>query len=842
MADDKLTPSMEQYVKTKEQYKNHIVFYRMGDFYEMFYEDAVLAAKVLHITLTQRGGTPMAGVPYHAKNVYLKRLINAGYSVAICEQLEDSKHAKGLVKRDVVEIITPGVQTDYENLAPDTNNYLLTLIFDKKKYFLSYFDYSTFDFFMTNTESEIDLFNEIAKINPSEILLNENLFPTEPVIEQLKKMYSVNSRSYNDDILKSVTVEFDLNYKSVVSTSLTYLFELKKLNMSILPKLRKYDIKSFMNLTETTISNLELFKTSMDKSSAGSLYSVLNKTLTAMGSRKLRYILTHPLLDVKRIEKRLEGVEFLIKNYELRNKLEEYLKQINDIERLLGKILSKTLLPKEVLALSSTLTTLNLTINEIKKYNFPDLFKELLFNYHTLDEIVNKINNTIIEEPPNTLKDGNVIKKGVNKELDELIDISKNSQEYLINLELREKNATNISSLKIKYNKIFGYFIEISKSFTKNVPSNYEIKQTLTNGTRYTTKELKELEVKILSAEETKTEIEQTIYGDLLNFIIESYIKIKQNSEIISYIDVIYSFAKISIENNYTKPVFAEGDAFIEIKEGRHPVIEQNRDLEKFIPNDLILNKQSRLAIITGPNMAGKSTIMRQTALIVLIAQIGCFVPATSYNGTIFDSVFTRVGASDNLTKGESTFMVEMREASEILTNATDKSLLIIDELGRGTSTFDGISLAWSIAEYIHDKLGSLTLFATHYHELTQLQVKKENVVNYNISIREINGKLYYLRKLVKGPANKSYGIHVAEIAGIPKTIIQRANQVLQKLEDKELNINKQVAQTKVKTLPLFENVQKDEVKEKLKEVDINNMTPLQALLLLNELKKLSEE
>ena len=848
----KITPMLKHYLKTKEEYPDHILFYRMGDFYEMFFEDAVIAARELNITLTKRSKNsyPMAGVPHHAKLPYLRKLVSKGYSVAICEQVEDPKSAKGVVKREVVEIITPGVQFDFENLSPESNNYLLTLIHINKIYYLAYFDMSTIDFYITKTENEVELFYEISKISPSEILVNKAFLPPKPLLDILEKKYFVNKKEFNDDILVFYNIKYNKRYKELINTSFSYLDSLKKLNPVKLPQITEYSINTYMKLPESTINNLELFKNMSEKTQKGSLFSIMNKTLTPMGARKLKFIIAHPLKDIQKIKNRVDGIDFLINNSELRENLKASLKEVFDIERLLGRILSNTLQPKDMLAISTTLKKLDELINLFDNKDIPTLFEELGNSYKPLNFLADLIDKTIVNDPPSTMKEGGYIQKGINKKLDELIEISEHGTDLLIKMEVEEKKKTNIPTIKIKYNKVFGYFIEVSKSYTKSVPEYYQPKQTLANATRYITQELKELEIKLLNAKEERIKLEQEEYEKLHERISQNYLYLKENAEILSYFDLFYSLATLAIENDYVKPNFLanEDNSIIDIKEGRHPVIEKNLDLEAFIPNDLSFDSDNRFIILTGPNMAGKSTVMRQTALIVLMAQTGSFVPASFYQGTIFDAIFTRVGASDNLSRGESTFMVEMKETAEILQNATPSSLIIVDELGRGTSTFDGISLAWAIAEYIHDKIKALTIFATHYHELTKLTYRKEHVINYSIGIKEIEGNIYFLRKLIKGAANKSYGIQVASLAGIPSNIIKKADKILKKLEQKEINIDA----SQKKKLPLFEETLKtetpnntdkfSEIIKKLESIDTNNITPLEALIKLNEIKSKIKE
>lgn len=846
----KITPMLQHYLATKEEYPDHILFYRMGDFYEMFFEDAVTASRELNITLTKRSKSsyPMAGVPQHAKLSYLRRLINKGYSVAICEQVEDPKKAKGVVKREVVEIITPGVQFDFVSLSPETNNYLLTLLYINKNYYIAYFDMSTLDFYITKSDNEIEFLYEISKISPSEILLNTQFLPPKPILDSIERKYYVNKKEFEENILMFYNIKYNKKYKELINTSFSYLDSLKKLNPSKLPKIIEYSINTYMKLPESTINNLELFKNMSDKTKKGSLFYIMNKTITPMGARRLKNVISHPLKDITRIKNRVDGVDFLIKNTDISKQIEENLKEIYDIERLLGRTLSNYLQPKDMLAISNTLKKLENIITILKSQNTkntPIILKELIKSHKDLSSLVSLIDNTIIEEPPATMKDGGYIKKGVDTKLDEIIEISEHGTELLLKLEIEEKKKTNIPTIKVRFNRVFGYFIEVSKSYTKSVPSHYHPKQTLANATRYITQELKELEVKLLNAKEQRLELEKEQYERLHNIISENYLEIKENSELISNIDLLYGLSVLAIENDYTKPNFLENEdnnSIIDIKEGRHPVLEKNLELETFIPNDLSFDTDNRFIVLTGPNMAGKSTVMRQTALIVLMAQIGSFVPVSFYQATIFDAIFTRVGASDNLTKGESTFMVEMKETAEILQSATANSLIIVDELGRGTSTFDGISLAWAIAEYIHDKVKALTIFATHYHEMTKLKNKKEHILNYSIGIKEIDGNLYFLRKLIKGAANKSYGIHVAKLAGIPSNIVKKADKILRKLEEKEINIDS----ARKKKLPLFEidNTPKESsgisvnstIINKLKKVNVNNMTPIEAMNYLNEL------
>ena len=794
----RLTPAMRQFVEVKKKHEDCLVLFRMGDFYETFYDDAVTASKVLDITLTARGKgegrAPLAGIPYHALDTYLPKLVNAGYKVAICEQTEDPRTVKGrIVNRAVTRIVTPGTVMDGSMLDSKSNNYIFSIYQHLSKYSLAIIDLSTGEFLVMEVD-ETNLLNEITRFKPKEVIIPESLKINKELIKMLEhssvfinpypdhhyaKDHSYTSllRHFNTINLKGFGLEKENLTINPAGALINYLNETQKTNLDYINKIKLFLPNDYMLLDSSTQRNLELLKNILDQSSKGTLLSVLDKTCTSVGGRLLKKIILQPLISKEKINQRLNAVEELKENAILSEDLVHQLKQLNDIERIIAKInygnanardlvalkLSLELIPKVKESLSTTKSQLLKQMSEIKELSY---VKDL-------------ITNSIKNEPNVSVREGNMIKTGYNKELDELIDITTNSKKWIASLEADEKKKTGIGSLKIGFNKVFGYYITVSRANLEKVPENYIRKQTLVNAERFITPELKEKEALILNAQEKINDLEYDLFVKVCDEIKKSTTEIQALSNKISMLDLLLSFSIVSKNNNYVRPVINENK--IELKDCRHPVVEL---IEKvFVPNDITLNNNQRTLIITGPNMSGKSVIMRQIALIQLIAQLGCFVPASSANLCLVDRIFTRVGAYDDLTHGQSTFMVEMNETANILNNATSQSLVILDEIGRGTSTFDGISLAWSIAEYIHNKINAKTLFATHYHQMNKLQEKLHGVKNYNIAIHEKHDEIVFLRKIVEGGTNKSYGIQVAKLAGLPAEVVERSKQIMDRLE-----------------------------------------------------------
>lgn len=861
------TPMMEQYFKIKEQYKDCILMYRLGDFYEMFFDDAITASKVLEIALTgrdcgQEERAPMCGVPYHAIDGYMSKLIENGYKVAICEQLEDPSTAKGIVKRDVVRVVTPGTIIDQGMLDEKSNNYLLSIYMDKG-FGMSYVDISTGDLYVTENVSLRDfdirsnanglLTEEINKITPSEIISNS---PTGDDFTDSKMTYK-EPLSYNDckDIVlkhfKVVSLDsFGLSesYHAVMSLGMliNYLNETQKTSLDHINKLRFYKLGEFLHLDTSTRKNLELIETIRGKKGQGTLYHVIDNTMTAMGGRLLKKWVEEPLKNIKLINLRLDGVEELYENVMLSNNIKEYLKSIYDIERLISRIVYGNCNGRDLNSLKQSLYSLpdlKTEISVLSSKIFADIYKKM----DTLKDIYDLIDKAIAEEPPVSIKEGGIIKDGYDAELDEIKEITINGKNWISRLQTKEREITGIKNLKVGYNKIFGYYIEVTKSYLNNVPESYIRKQTLANCERFVTPELKEMEAKILNADEQVMKIEYELFLEIREFVNKNVIRIQQTAYSIALIDAINSLSIAAVKNNYVRPEM-NNEGFINIIDGRHPVIEKIIKNEMFVPNDSYIdNKEHRMSIITGPNMAGKSTYMRQVALIALLAHIGSFVPAKKAEICILDKIFTRVGASDDLSQGQSTFMVEMSEVSNILSNATNNSLLILDEIGRGTSTYDGLSIAWSVVEYITKKIKAKTLFATHYHELSELESKLKSVKNYKILIKESGDKITFLRKITEGSIDRSYGIQVANLAGLPDEVVTRAKEILNQLEESDINSpfakkknrvtdNFQVSMFAPNPVEDGKNKEYKELTENIKHIDIENITPIKALTLLNEI------
>lgn len=863
-----LTPMMQQYVNIKNEYKDTILFFRLGDFYEMFFEDALITSKELEIVLTEREcgldkKAPMCGIPYHAADSYIKKLVDRGYKVAICEQLEDPAVAKGIVKRDVTRIITPGTITDINALNEKENNFLCSVYLNNNEAGLAFVDVSTGELYTTqylekNNKLKNFIINEIAKYEPSELICNKALFQVNNCINIIENKIGTYINQYDNfsiDInecekyifnqLKTKTLKNNNIYEknsSIIATGnlIKYLNETQKIELNHINKINYYYSNNYMILDYNTRINLELNETILKKEKKGSLLWLLDSTSTAMGSRLLKKWLEQPLIDANEINKRFDIVEILKDNIILLDDIRKQLMKVYDIERIMGKIAYGNCNARDLISLKKSLESLPILKSLLVNSNYK-ILRNFGNNLDCLNDIFDLINMSIEEEPPISIKEGGIIKSNFNNELKELKEASIKGKEWLSKLEEKEKEKTGIKFLKIGYNKVFGYYIEVSKSNLKYVPDYYIRKQTLANSERFITPELKEMENKILNAEEKMIQLEYSIFINIRNKIKKEIERIQKTSRDISKIDVLSSFAYVSYKNNYSRPKIND-KGIIKIKNGRHPVVEKMLKDHLFVPNDTYLdNDDNRVCIITGPNMAGKSTYMRQIALITIMAQIGCFVPADEASIGIVDRIFTRIGASDNLSEGESTFMVEMNEVANIINNATKNSLLILDEVGRGTSTYDGLSIAWAVIEYIADKekIGAKTLFATHYHELTSLEGKINGIKNYNILVKEQDDEIIFLRKIAPGCANRSYGIEVAKLAGINIKIIKRANEILAKIENDNLtNVNNNI-ETKnnknIQQINMFD-CRKDELIDNIKKINIMETTPIEAINILNKI------
>ena len=872
-----LTPMMKQYMQTKEEYKDCILFYRLGDFYEMFFDDALTASKELEITLTGKNcgleeRAPMCGIPYHAVDSYLNRLVSKGYKVAICEQVEDPKTAKGIVKREVIRVVTPGTNLDTQGLDETKNNYIMCIVYMADRYGLSVADVTTGEYLVTELDSQTKLMDELYKFMPSEIVCNEAFYMSGLDLDDLKNrlhmaIYSLEAW-YFDDALCRETLQEHFKVASLEGIGLSdyecgmiasgallkYLEETQKNSLSHMSRLTRYATGNYMVLDSATRRNLELVETLREKQKRGYLLWVLDKTKTAMGARTLRKYVEQPLIDKESIVKRLDAVAELKDNAICREEIREYLNPVYDLERLVGKITYQSANPRDLIAFQSSLSMLP-SVKCILKDMESDLLKEIYEELDPLEELCDLVGRAIQEEPPLAMKEGGIIKDGYNEEVDRLRKAKSEGKNWLADLETKEREKTGIKNLRIRYNKVFGYYLEVTNSFKDLVPDYYTRKQTLANAERYIIPELKELEDTILGAEDKLCALEYELYCEVRNTIAAELTRIQRTAKAVAKLDVIASLALVAERNNYVRPKINE-KGVIDIRDGRHPVVEKMIPNDMFIANDTYLDdKKQRISIITGPNMAGKSTYMRQAALIVLMAQLGSFVPASSANIGLVDRIFTRVGASDDLASGQSTFMVEMNEVANILRNATSKSLLILDEIGRGTSTFDGLSIAWAVVEYISNSklLGAKTLFATHYHELTELEGKISNVNNYCIAVKEKGDDIVFLRKIVKGGADKSYGIQVAKLAGVPDPVINRAKEIVEELVTADItgkvkDIAVQGSETKKKTqkkldevdltqFSLFDTVKDDDVLNELKELDISHMTPMDAMNKLYQLQ-----
>ena len=863
----KFSPMMQNYLKTKDEYKDCILFYRLGDFYEMFFDDAITASRELELTLTgkdcgQEERAPMCGIPYHAAETYVARLISKGYKVAICEQLEDPKTAKGIVKRDVIRVVTPGTVMESNLLEEKKNNYIMAIYKNGIYFGMSVCDVSTGDFRMTQikeTNNFAMLLDEISRYAPSEIVVNELMFNSTSELSKIKERFEtyiskaegfsqnikdIQSRCHivdEDDVEIGKLDDYILAI-TAANGLMAYLIDTQKNELEYLNKIVLYSTSKYMSLDINARRNLEITEKLRDKTKKGTLLWVLDKTATSMGGRLLRRWLNDPLIDECQINRRLESVKELKEDIILRGDVIEALKKVYDIERLASKISYGSANGRDLISLKNSASQLPYVKNILGKAKSP-MLQELYSGLDELQDIYELIDKAIVDDPPMSVKEGGLIKLGYDEEISRLKTATSEGKNWIIKLEAEEREKTGIKGLKVGFNKVFGYYIEVTKSNLSQVPDRYIRKQTLANGERYITEELKKLENEILGAEERVINLEYNAFVEIRDKIKENVQRIQRTANIISTLDVVTSFATVADDMNYVMPI-VDNSGIIDIKDGRHPVIEKMLTGNSFVPNDTYLDKNdNRLSIITGPNMAGKSTYMRQVALITLMAQCGSFVPASYARIGVVDKIFTRVGASDDLSMGQSTFMVEMMEVATILKEATENSLVILDEIGRGTSTYDGLSIAWAVAEYISDreKCGAKTLFATHYHELTQLEDKLEGVKNYSVAVKEKGEDIIFLRKIVAGGTDESYGVHVAKLAGVPKTVTTRANEILRSIERKNvLNEKKMEKENKKEAAGQLDmyNYKLAEVAHELDKVDLNQLTPIDALNTLVNMKE----
>jgi DNA mismatch repair protein MutS len=869
------TPMMQHYLKTHEEYKDCILFYRLGDFYEMFFDDAKVVSKELELTLTGKScgaeeRAPMCGIPYHAAETYLTRLVKKGYKVAICEQVEDPKLAKGMVKREVTRVVTPGTTLNAQALDETKNNYIMCIAYIGDHYGISSADITTGDYYVTEVDSERKLLDEVNKYQPTEIICNEAFYISGIDIDDMKNrmgivIYSLDAWYFSDETAQMTLKDHfkvrDLeglglaDYDSGVVAAgalLKYLYETQKTTLSNLVAIHPYTTGKFMIIDSSTRRNLELVETLREKQKRGSLLWVLDKTRTAMGARTLRSFVEQPLIERTEIEERYDAIDEFNTNAITREEIREYLNPVYDLERLITRVTYQTANPRDLIAFRNSIHMLPPIKTLMSDFQSP-LLKRLYEQLDTLDELYELIERSIAEEPPLTLHDGGILKEGYNEEVDRLRKAKTDGKSWLADLEAKEREKTGIKNLKIKYNKVFGYYLEVTNSFKDMVPDYFTRKQTLANAERFITPELKELEDVILGAEDKLIVLEYELFREVRQKVADEVVRIQKTAKAVAQIDVFASLATVAEQNNYCRPKLNE-KGLIDIKDGRHPVVERMIQNEMFVANDTYLdNGSNRVSIITGPNMAGKSTYMRQSALIVLMAQIGSFVPAKSAKIGIVDRIFTRVGASDDLASGQSTFMVEMSEVANILRNATSNSLLILDEIGRGTSTFDGLSIAWAVVEHISNPrlLGAKTLFATHYHELTELEGKLNSVNNYCIAVKEKGDDIVFLRKIVKGGADKSYGIQVAKLAGVPDNVIERAKEIVEELSNNDIteivqNISAEGSSKRSKPkldevdleqISLLDTMDNDTILNELKELDLGQMTPIEAMNKLYELQ-----
>ena len=861
------SPMMQHYLDTKKDYKDSILFYRLGDFYEMFFDDAILASRELELTLTgkecgQEERAPMCGVPFHAAENYIARLISKGYKVAICEQMEDPKQAKGIVKREVIRVVTPGTVIESNLLDEKKNNYIMSVYKSGIYFGIAVCDVSTGDFRATQikeTNNFSAALDEISRYSPAEIVVNNLMYDTTEEIAKIRERFQIYISKQEDNKFSNNVEELTSKYNVVdesenkieindktlciyaINGLLTYILETQKTNLDHINKIILYNNTKYMCLDINARRNLELTEKLRDKSKKGTLLWVLDKTSTSMGGRRLRRWINDPLLDIEKINKRLNSVKELKDNPILRGDIADLLKKVYDIERLVGKISYGNANARDLISLKNSVKQLP-ELKKIMSNTESTLLKELYNELDILKDIYNIIDVAIVEEPPISVKEGGIIKKGYNEEIDKLKMATTDGKNWLIQLEANEREKTGIKGLKVGFNKVFGYYIEVTKSNISLVPDRYIRKQTLTNGERYVTEELKKLENELLGAEEKVINLEYNAFCEIREIIEKQLLRIQRTADIVATLDVLNSFAIVAEDMNYCMPI-VDNSGIIDIKGGRHPVIEKILPSGEFVDNDTYLDKEdNRFSIITGPNMAGKSTYMRQVALITLMAQCGSFVPATFARLGVVDKIFTRIGASDDLSMGQSTFMVEMMEVATILKEATQNSLVILDEIGRGTSTYDGLSIAWAVAEYMSDKekCGAKTLFATHYHELIGLEQKIQGVKNYSIAVKEKGEDIIFLRKIVAGGTDESYGVHVAKLAGVPQTVTKRSNEILRTLERKSIlgskeqeKENKKVAEGQ---LDMY-NYKLAEIAHEIDKIDLNSLTPIDALNTLVKIK-----
>ncbi|ARC85180.1 DNA mismatch repair protein MutS [Clostridium argentinense CDC 2741] len=890
------TPMMRQYLEIKDKCKDSILFFRLGDFYEMFFEDAELASKELELTLTGRdcgleNRAPMCGVPFHAAETYISRLVSKGYKVAICEQVEDPAVAKGIVKRDIIKIVTPGTYTESSFLEENKNNFLMGLYISENLSSVCFCDISTGEFYCSDFNYDINIIiDEISKFNPKELVISNMV--SEEILKEIRERFEVSISRFDEDFFSTEEEKLQNQFKNYEELQfseslvrgcnglLNYIVETQKVTLSNIDTIEIYNIFDYLVIDGNSRRNLEITESLRDKTKRGSLLSVLDKTSTAMGARRLRKWIEQPLVDKAEIELRQNAIEELIKNISLQEDLDDALNDIYDIERLVGKISSKSINAKELLALKNSIEKIP-RIKDLLSSFSEDLLIDIEKNLDDLKDIYELLHCSISESPAISVKEGNIIKEGYNEEIDELRNSKKWGKQWIANLESNEKKSTGIKSLKIGYNKVFGYFIEVTKSNLSLIPEGrYIRKQTLSNAERFITPELKEMEDKILGAEDKLISLEYEVFVTIREEVEKHVDRMKTSAKLISELDSLCSLCKVARDNNYIKPSI-NTKGILKIEDGRHPVVEKMLPINSFVGNDTLLDgKDNQMLLITGPNMAGKSTYMRQVALITLMAQIGSFIPAKSADISVCDKIFTRIGASDDLAGGKSTFMVEMWEVSNILKNATNKSLILLDEVGRGTSTYDGLSIAWAVIEYIckSSNIKCKTLFATHYHELTKLENKINGVKNYSIAVKKVDNNIIFLRKIIPGGADESYGIEVAKLAGIPNKVIDRAREILSHLEDNNNNkdittiytenkaviveeedlqeeiTNNQVAVDKVSVEKVakkenkvealeemqlgFEDIQSMNLMKEIKNIDILNMTPMEGFNKLYELIK----
>ncbi|MCI5759385.1 MAG: DNA mismatch repair protein MutS [Eubacterium sp.] len=870
-----LSPMMQNYLATKEEYKDCVLFYRVGDFYEMFYDDAKMVSEELELTLTGKEcgleeRAPMCGIPFHAADTYITKLIALGHKVAICEQVEDPKLAKGLVKREVIRVVTPGTVISQEELDETRNNYLMCIVCTSDRYGMSIADISTGQCLVSETDTAQKLKDEIQKFMPSEIICNQSLMVSGLDLEDLRTRLRISVSAlddyyFDDDSCQKILKKHfhvsslkglgldDFSCGTIAAGALfQYLYETQKNNMEQMTSITPYFSDRFMLLDSSTRRNLELVETLREKQKKGSLLGVLDRTKTAVGARMLRSIIEQPLINKEEIEKRLTAVEELTGMPMIRDEIREYLQPVYDLERLSSRIAYQTANPRDLIAFKSSLQMLPF-IRQLLTGFQGDLLKNVQNDLDPLEDLFHAIDDAIIDDPPMAMKDGGIIKDGYNEQVDKYRAAKKDGQKWLSDLEAEEREKTGIRTLRVKYSRVFGYCIEVTNSFKDKVPDYYQRKQTLTGSERYSTDKLRQIEEQITGAEDRLGSLEYELFSDIRDTIGKNVARVQRTARAIACLDVFCSFSYVAERNRYVRPKLNKSGK-IDIRDGRHPVVEKMIPDDLFISNDTYLDQQEhRVAIITGPNMAGKSTYMRQTALIVLMAQIGSFVPASSANIGLVDRIFTRVGASDDLASGQSTFMVEMSEVANILRNATSDSLLILDEIGRGTSTFDGLSLAWAITEFVADpkKIGAKTLFATHFHELTELEGKIAGVNNYCVAVKEKGDGIVFLRKIVKGGADKSYGIQVARLAGVPEAVLARAKEILDQLSDADITAAiKNLTESRAKKsrprhydtvdmqqMSLFDTTDNDKIINEIREIDISTMTPLDALNMLNHLQ-----